>query len=346
MYSISQILRGFQEPELAKCEMRKKWQKVSATFPHDIGVQGSYWTTNVGDRAIGKIITQQLTNKGLKVRTFSKKVRSSNAPVHILGGGGVIHDFYDIDHLYRRLDFLGESGAIIGVGVPGIKSEQTQEVLRKKLSDVELITVRDDRSRKKLRSFCENRIQTTACPALLYNDPDEQSSGRTGVNFLSTFSHDSSTMAYYFDYDPNIDFEEANKNYIENMKEICQSVNNPIYIPFHINDEKFARKHLNIDIYPYTASVSETLRRISSVERMVTMRYHSLIFAIVCNKPVLVLNYNPKVASLAERVNVPYYRPHEQIPIEFHNISNREQLRESAKQNFTLLDEFLNNKQH
>lgn len=339
MYDKTQIIRGLREPTLAKCEIQQKWQHFSAYFPHDIGIQGSYWTTNIGDRAIGEILSSILTDMGFRARLFSNKVEYCNAPVRILGGGGVLHDFYGTDHLRRRLNFINDNGVIIGVGVPGIRSDDASSLLEKRLSEIDLISVRDERSRQQLQPFTDTQIHTTACPSLLHENPNSSSSGRTGVNFLSTFSHNSEIMSYYFGYEDDIDIEEAKKKYISNIKYICNNVKNPIYIPFHKNDEKFARKHLNVDVYPYVFSVEKTLKRVSEVDRMVTMRYHSLVFSIICQKPVLVINYNPKVSSLAERIDVSSYRPHEDIPIKFETISNRNKIREAAAKNFDLLQD-------
>lgn len=72
----------------------KDWilTQISAALPHDISVQGSYTTGNIGDRAIGEIILKELTSHGFQTRIFNKGQSRSNANHKILGGGGVIHD--------------------------------------------------------------------------------------------------------------------------------------------------------------------------------------------------------------------------------------------------------------
>ena len=341
MYSTDQFLRGLQQPDIAKLELQRQLQKVKGYLPHDIGIQGSYWTTNVGDRAIGEILVKQLSAEGYKVKLFSKDTEYSTAPIRILGGGGVLHDWYGTEHLRKRLNFLSEDSAIIGVGIPGFKSNDAQKLITENLSKIDLITVRDVRSQEQLDPLYDGEIYTTACPALLHTDPETPNSGRTGVNFRPWFHLDREVMSYYFDYDPRLDHDHAKKRYIENATRICEEVTDPIFIPFHKKDEEFARKHLDIEIYPYEFSVKRTLERVSAVDQMVAMRYHSLVFAIICETPVLAIDYDPKVSCLADRINVSSYRPHSDIPISFESISNRQRVQEAAENNFHLLDKYL-----
>ncbi|MCU4802067.1 polysaccharide pyruvyl transferase family protein [Halobacteria archaeon HArc-gm2] len=341
MYGSDQLIKGLKDPVLAKCELSRKWQRISSKLPHDIGVQGSYWTTNIGDRSIGEVFLKHLSSDHRNVQLFSKNIESCNAPTSILGGGGVIHDFYGTEHLRRRIDFLDNGGMVIGVGVPGFQSSYSRNLVREGLSGIDLITVRDERSRQQLKQVYDGEIHTTACPALLHQSPDVRSTGRTGVNFLPWFDLESEKLVRYFDYESGIDREQAKAQYLTNIKRICNQLENPIFIPFHLNDEKFARENLNIDVYPYRFSVEETLDRVSSVDKMVTMRYHSLVFSIICQKPVLAINYDPKVESLADRASISSYRPHETIPLKFESISNRDEIRNKAMENFRLMGRYI-----
>lgn len=341
MYSVSQCVKGLQQPDMAKREIQRQLQKFQGHLPHDIGIQGSYWTTNVGDRAIGEILMKELSTEGYKVKLFPKDTEYSAAPIRILGGGGVLHDWYGVDHLRKRLNFLSEDGAIIGVGIPGFKSKEAQKLVSEKLSEIDLITVRDVRSQKQLEPLYEGEIYTTACPALLHTDPNIPNSGRTGVNFRPWFHLDPEIMSYHFDYSSDLNYNHARKKYIENITRICDEITDPIFIPFHKKDEEFARKHLNIDIYPYEFSVKQTLERVSSVDQMVAMRYHSLVFTIICETPVLAIDYDPKVSCLADRIGISSYRPHSDIPISFESISGRNEVQEAAKKNFQLLNKHL-----
>ncbi|WP_148415066.1 polysaccharide pyruvyl transferase family protein [Haloferax sp. KTX1] len=334
MYTVQEIKRGLRNPSLVQAQLSRIYRIYR---PHDIGVHGSYKTGNIGDKALGEIFQSELTEKGYRTHIFDKNVTDSNAKKMILGGGGVIHDFYGTEHLKKRLDYISKDGCIIGVGVPGLRSEEARDLIDAILPKVRLITVRDQRSKDILERFCDAEIIKTACPAFLYQEPKCEIDDRTGVNFRPWYNRSREDMSYYFDYDKDLDVDAAKIQYINNAKRICNSVENPIFIPFHKDDEDFARRHLDIETYPYVNSVSETLDRVSKVNKMVTMRYHSLIFAAVCQKPVLPIAYAPKVSSLCDRMNIESYTPHGKIPIRFSSIEKVDDLKEQAGYNFKLL---------
>ncbi|WP_080505376.1 polysaccharide pyruvyl transferase family protein [Halococcus hamelinensis] len=340
MYSLRQLVTGLQQPSVAKSEMTKRYHQFRSHLPHDIGVQGSYQTGNIGDQAIGRTISKQLSAMGQRTRTFGMDIEGSNAPNHILGGGGVLQDWNGTNHLSKRLNFISEGGAAIGVGVPGFQTSRGRELVRDGLSDVGLITVRDDWSRRRLEPYYEGPIQVTACPTLIREDPGELTTERTGVNFRNWYYLDENIMTEYFGYESSLDLVEAREQYLENIERLCNQVKNPIYIPFHKRDENFARKNLDIDILPYEFSDKKTLRRVSAVEKMICMRYHSLVFAIICNKPLLPIAYEPKVSELAERVDVSSYLPHKHIPAEFEYPDNILELKKSSMENFELLSDY------
>lgn len=341
MYSLSQVLKGLRRPDLTRRELNRQWQRVRTRLPHDIGVQGSYYTGNIGDRAIGKSFQKRLSASNYRVRLYGKNTEHSAARVRILGGGGVLHDWYGIDHLQSRLNFLSKDGAVIGVGVPGFKTEAARRLVAEELSDVGLVTVRDEWSRSRLKSVYNGKVHTTACPAFLHTDPRIPCSGRTGVNFRPYFDVDSETLSYYFDYGDDVDPKKMKRRYISNIRDICEEVPDPVFIPFHEEDEQFARENLDIDVLPYEFSVKRTLKRVSAVDRMVAMRYHSLVFATICETPTLAIAYEPKVTSLADRLGISSYKPHGDISVEFETTTRRDALREAAERNFDLLGEHL-----
>ncbi|SEU04850.1 polysaccharide pyruvyl transferase family protein [Natrinema hispanicum] len=314
--------------------------RVKRRIPHDIGVQGSYDTGNIGDRALGEQFKVQLEQKGYRTKLFRRGTTASNASKRILGGGGVLHDWYGVAHLKKRLKYVssGEEGYAIGVGVPGFHSKEARSLASRVLPELDLITVRDQWSKSNIEAVCDADVTVTACPVFLYDDPQETTSSRTGVNFRPYFGEkddiSNDVLKQYFGY---TELEDATERYIRNAQQICESIENPVFIPFTPKDEKFAQKHLDIPIWPYEFSVEKTLKRVSSVDRMVATRYHSLIFAAICRKPILPLAYEPKVEQVAERLDLPYYKPHKDIEIEFSTPSNVDQLQRNAKKNFDLL---------
>lgn len=329
--------------EFIKETFGKRWvlTQLNAALPHDVSVQGSYTTGNIGDRAIGEIILKELTSRGFQTEIFNKGQSWSNADRKILGGGGVIHDWYNTRDLKRRLSFLGKGDVILGVGAPGIQSEKARSLVQEKLPELSLITTRDQRSKRVIQSVCDVNVEVTACPAWLQIPSKTPSSGRTGINARPWFHLPPETLSYYFDYGKDINTEEAHSKYISNINRICGAVENPTFIPFTKEDEEFAHNHLDIDVQDYEFSVKETLHQVNQVDQMVTTRYHSLVFASLCRTPVLPISYAPKVTSLAERLDINSYSPHEDIPVKFQNPSNISKMQKEAKRNFELLEKVL-----
>ncbi|WP_122088214.1 polysaccharide pyruvyl transferase family protein [Halalkalicoccus subterraneus] len=309
---------------------------------HDFGIQGSYGTGNIGDKALGERFYEEIQARGRSVEMFNHTTESSNAPNRVLGGGGVLHDWYGTEHLKTRLAYAtgGKKAFAIGVGVPGFQSPEGRDLASRVLPELDLITVRDEWSKSNIEAVCDTDVTVTACPVWLYDDPQEPTSDRTGINFRPYFGEkedmSESALRDHFGY---TDLENATERYIENIKRICKFVDNPVFIPFTPKDEKFAQKYLDIPIWPYTFSVEKTLKRVSNVERMVATRYHSLVFASICRKPILPLAYEPKVEEVAERLDLPYYKPHKDIKIEFVSPSGVDRLRTAARENFDLLFE-------
>ncbi|OIB56130.1 hypothetical protein BBD46_19730 [Natrialba sp. SSL1] len=227
---------------------------------------------------------------------------------------------------------------MLAVGAPGFRSNRSKDLIREAMADVDVVTVRDERSREQIERATGVSPRVTACPAFLHQDPEVPSTGRTGVNFrpwfMSDENLDSEDLAFYFDYPENLDFDDARRKYVENAREICNSVDDPVFIPFREKDELFAREYLNVDVLDYELSVARTLQRVSSVDRIVAMRYHSLVFAAICRTPAVALAYEPKVGHLADRLGIQSARPHEQIDLSFSEPSNVDDLEKLAKENF------------
>ncbi|WP_254807835.1 polysaccharide pyruvyl transferase family protein [Natronosalvus amylolyticus] len=345
MYSYKQIQKGINNPGSIKQEII--W-KLKSHWKYHYAVNGAYWTGNVGDRAIAHSIKNHLSKEGKGVELFPKNIGATRSNVHILGGGGVLRDCRaamnesDPEILKRRLDWVTSSkkSAILGVGVPGFKTTEAQELIETRLANVDLITVRDKWSQNKLRDYFDGEIHTTACPAFLLNDPKSPSTDATGVNFRPWPNYQPDVMSYHFDFDEGMDIPKSRQIYIKNAQRICGEIENPVFIPFAKEDEEFAKKYLDVKILPYKFSVQTTLERISGVNKMVSMRYHSLLFSAITDTPVLAIAYQPKVSFLAERIGIQSYEPDkEEFPITFESPENVNELKKKAKDNFDLLQD-------
>lgn len=306
---------------------------------HEIGIFGSYATGNIGDLAIGKALRDELRSEGYDVEIFSRKI-DANCSVRMLGGGDQIHDMSE-EKLKMDLGPLREGSMIIGIGAHEILDKELQKWAGEKLNSLSLITARDERSRRIIQRYTDTEVIKTSCPAFLHNVPNPRTrESYTGVSFKPwnpDYTQDGNTR--WEKVDTSIHPNESRNRYHLSIRSIIKSVKNPVMIPFHHFDREFSRKFEEMETFSYNYDVEETLARVAGADQMVCTRYHSLVFSILCNIPSIAIAYAPKVAQLAERANIPYYMPYEEVDLNFQLPSNRESIIDDASKNIELINE-------
>lgn len=321
--------------------------QVNSMFDqYDVSIIGSYATGNVGDLAIGKSIKSNLTRVGIKSNLFSRKVLLFDDSVRILGGGGLIHENRK-NKVQRDLELLNNDSMIIGIGVGPINDEELRENIRDTISDLSVVTVRDQKSKEILEEIVDTTIHSLACPAFLLNIPESTKTYYTGISLRPL-------PQKYIHYETNnknnnvsdiygqIGFSHIQDKYIDNICMMRRKLDNLKHIPFHHMDTKFINNIDNVDAFKYTYDVDNTLQRVTSADRMICMRYHSLVFSILADKPSIAIAYAPKVAALAERAGIPWFRPHEKIQLNFEKPTNRRSIIDDAQKNIELIKDNLN----
>jgi len=320
---------------------------IKSRFPSEVAIYGSYATGNVGDLAIGQALREALQRAGLQAETFSSKTHCKKSSVDILGGGGLIHDFWP-QKLKRNLRHLSKDSMAIGVGVDPIVNKSLKEWAGSKLDQLCLITVRDERSKRILEEYTTTTIYSLADPAFLHSPPKKRpTEGYTGISakpigFLSDKYSQERSAEHAFqrmEYDTDISVSEIRNQYRENMKRVREKISRPKGIPFHYQDYSFLTKHLGIDTFNYKYNVRSTLEQVAMSDRMICTRYHSLVFAILCNKPCMAIAYSPKVSELANRAGIPWFMPYEQLDFEFTRPTNRDSILADARKNIDLVME-------
>ncbi|WP_080507168.1 MULTISPECIES: polysaccharide pyruvyl transferase family protein [Halorubrum] len=311
-----------------------------------ISVIGSYASGNVGDKAIGKSIVDKLTNSGFDATYFSRYVRGINSPVRILGGGGVIHQ-YRRKKIERDFDLLNENSMIVGVGVSPVFDPELRELIRNKIKEVSLVTVRDQRSKQLLEDITDKEVHSLACPAFQLDTPNTTTQDYTGISLrplpvkgISSEEEKNRIFRHQLKYNNSLSINEVKEKYQENIKNILTKIRNVKHIPFHHFDSDFVEDY-DVESFPYAYDVNDTLRQVSNASRMICMRYHSLVFSILNNKPSLAIAYSPKVAKLANRADIPCFKPYEEIKLKFKQPSNRDTILSDSEQNFRLMNDQL-----
>lgn len=319
---------------------------VNSQYKYDICIYGSYATGNIGDLAIGQALRAELKATGYSSEIFSRKISVDRSTVSILGGGGQIHDMSE-KKLQTDLGRLDETSMIIGVGVEPILSAELQQWVRETLNKFSLITVRDKRSKRILDRYTDAEVIATSCPAFLHDIPETYPCEEyTGISLqpIETPTNSDSprkNIRKIIHYGNEVTPEGITAQYHELIQDIASSVENPKLIPFHHFDKELCRDFDGLNPFPYDYDVEQTLRRVAGANQMICTRYHSLVFSILCNKPAIAIAYAPKVAELANRAGIPYYKPHQPVDFEFKKPSNRTEILADSKRNIELIEEEL-----
>jgi len=293
------------------------WQRLKTKMGNNVVVQGSYNTANIGDLAIGFSIKNKLEEKGIASH-LNGSIQSNNWPIfnnydyHIIGGGGVIRDFPP-NYLETRLNPIGtakKASIAFGVGFNGIRTNEGRKII-KKLEECAFITVRDQKSKENLKRFIDTEIRVSACPAFLTKPKKSKiriNEGTIGINLRAIDDIENQWGKYSY-FPDNIDLDKIKTWYINylhtTLKPELQHLSNEnelIFLPFTRHDIVFARQHLDdipIRILPLQTP-GETLDTIQKVNKMICMRYHSIIFSIIAEKPVFIISYQDKTRQLSE----------------------------------------------
>jgi polysaccharide pyruvyl transferase WcaK-like protein len=322
-------------------------QKRLYTNNPDTIVFGSYATGNIGDRSIGNSIEEHL-GKAEQCQIASRYNLIPHTENKILGGGGLIHEYRPFK-IARDLRILNKSKkfAVIGIGVGRVEDPNLIKSIESVLGRAELITVRDSYSKSNLMRILGKKVQIydLACPSLSLNPTnDDKKMYEYGISVRSLpnisqerFLNANATSIY-----PNsLSVEEIQELYEQNLADIAKKFPEIQHIPFTREDVSFVKNQTGFQTMPFDYNPTNVLRKIESVQKMICMRYHSLAFSILANKPAIAIAYSQKIINLAESAGIPWYRPHEKIKFEFGLPQYRDKLINSSKKNFELLQQAL-----
>jgi len=181
------------------------------------------------------------------------------------------------------------------------------------LSD--FISVRDLSSYQILNELGVNNISLTFDSSILLeplkSNKKKDETKRTTIGF--------SLLPFYKIYfkDSNKDDILINKivDAINNLNKIDNSIQFKLFI-FKENsndgDEKITETlkeklsiKSNVKVIPYQPDPRKMLYQVSLCDYFIGMRFHSIIFAYLSERPFLMINYHPKCLALAEYINLP-----------------------------------------
>jgi polysaccharide pyruvyl transferase CsaB len=223
--------------------------------------------------------------------------------IFISGGGSLFQDktssrsFIYYICLVWLAKALGKKVMVFAQGLGPLKKSFNRNLAKSILNKADLITLRDNDSVSGARflGVKEPNIVSTADPSFCL----DFSSPVKDKKLLGIVLRPLSRKQNYQVLAKTVDWLVNTYKYV------------PVFIPFHKEkDQSVARiiaKYMSekLEIHDPLENPVEMLAYISKLELMIGMRLHSLIFAAICNVPMLGLSYDPKVESFMKQTRYP-----------------------------------------
>lgn len=291
-----------------------------------------------------------------------KELGSSDA--FVLGGGGLIQDSTSIKSLLYYLFLISSAKSrkkkIILLG-QGIGPVRNRYLLKKALMNVDLITVRDERSFRELRDIGARpkKLVLTADLSFLLGSPDKEK----GKKLLDTEGIiKCKARLIGVSLRPPVKGIDTGAKY-KAIATLCDHLikekdSGVVFLIFKYPDDLEAVNQV-MGFMKYPAHVllrrctpAEMLDVISGLDALIGMRLHSLIFSSIAKVPGFGLSYDPKVETFQRFTGKPW--------IDFNSLNEKDLISETdrfidnpvavpygmeqvARENLTLLSECLKN---
>ena len=264
-------------------------QSPGATFVATSG-NIAQTTQNHGCEAIGRQAPRELF------------AAISGCDVFISGGGSLVQDvtsFRNVVYyttLLRLAKMMGKKTMVYAQGVGPLSAPKSRNLAKKAFQSADVLTVRDPESAALLREIGVTReIEITADPVWnLTFSPQPKQSKTWGVALRSWPHQDESALARIVGaLRGAASSQDATLQFLAMQpgpdNEILQGLTTAGEI-----------------LETRDASPGEIVGLCAGFDLMIAMRLHALIFAASAGVPVVAMNYDPKVASLATLLGAPW----------------------------------------
>jgi len=261
----------------------------------DIVIYGSYRTGNVGDLAIGNVISKML-KKNLPFDSHMNgnitwKQNLSKYQYSILGGGQL---YYSNTTNKKLKEIRNTTSLVLGVGI-GYRYKKYEEELRY-LEESPVVTVRDNKSAERLICVfnkCKDDVKVTACPGFLFDKIIEEKKpskieGSIGVSIRDVKTKNRRDVLSFLKQN----FKRLSKDY------------DLFFIPFTLMDIVFIKKYFKkyFKKILHLQNPEDTYHTIQQMEMMIPMRFHSSIFSLLAEKPMCILHYFEKMDDISNDI--------------------------------------------
>lgn len=315
-------------------------------------VSGYYGFGNCGDEAILMAMLQEfskfiskdkiiiLSNEPEKTKSLYKVhsiyrldifrilTRLRKADVFISGGGGLLQDvsgkgfsvlYYLALIVIAR--YFNTKTVVYGQGIGPIKKTINKNLIRLVLKNVDLIIVRDEKSKIFLEklSILKKKIVVNADSAFLIKKRE------LSENIKKKYGLEVNSIGFPFPDNPligivirncnaiKLDYDKKIMQFAEIADHLIEKYNfDVVFIPFQIKkdillikDIVSKMKYSNAKIIEEELAPDEMLSLISKLTILLGMRLHSIIFATIVNVPFIAIDYDPKVKNYVYSLDLP-----------------------------------------
>lgn len=286
-------------------------------------LSGYYGFKNFGDEAILSLLIDNLSRFDTEIKVISSNpnytkslyqnvntVRTfdiiniikaiSDADILISGGGSLLQDATSIKSLlyYLFIIFvallLRKKIVIFAQGIGPIKSKFGQYLTKKILYHCNYITVRDYQSAELLEKW---GIKSNLVPDPVFSIPITKTPKDKTLGIQLRYCK---SMNEEFLYNLANYVIRHFKDYKIELYSLQDSIDLAICNKFKtLIDNKFS-----VNIYS-DMSHDDVINRINNCEYLISMRFHSLVIALLSGVKSIAINYDIKIKKLAEEFNLP-----------------------------------------
>ncbi len=307
----------------------------------DILISGYHGFANSGDEALLFAILESLRRQSpeLDVTVLSKKPEQTaeaygvksiyrynpfkiikemkNSKMLLFGGGSLLQDVTSGKSILYYLAIIrtaqkcGMKTMLYANGIGPITRKLSKKLASKILNEVDVITLRDDKSDEELKSLgvTKPKVIITADPAFTL-DADISRSGRFFTNMAGVPQGTKLCALSIRDWKKN------SPDFAQQLALLCDYMIDkhgiyPLFIPFQYPDDmaisRLVMENMKGKSYIISRelSVPEMFSVLSEAEIIIGMRLHSLIYATTLAIPAMPLCYDPKISAFMESLNQP-----------------------------------------
>ncbi|WP_286796705.1 polysaccharide pyruvyl transferase family protein [Psychrobacter sp. UBA6291] len=300
------------------------YYSIANALAHEVDylIVGCYNTSNIGDIALGKGLSQYFSDRGkthavvsFKALKYLRFIRFNSL---VLGGGGILttHDTSPIKHNLSELNRLNKNIYLVGVSGSLDTSSLTNEYL-KFLKSCKAISLRSDDSYKSLKTLNIKNIHIHNDLAFLIEGDDSKKYDKKTLAFnvfapLITVSRtdlyqELEPSKWYRENLPRESevYKEIPISYIKNIKSMIQLAKEYEFkttiVSFTLEDYILSRmlfKSYADEILPYEINPDKLLKTIGGFDKVVATRFHAHVFSLISGKSIFSMAYAYKCKHL------------------------------------------------